>query len=92
MVTSTGNERHAAVLHQWEQLERTGCIDNFRLLAKEKEGFREGWFFADSDAFKWLDAACRIYTSFPSQELKERIDTFVELIDKAQSPDGYLYL
>ncbi|GAB4505844.1 MAG: hypothetical protein Fur0043_28440 [Anaerolineales bacterium] len=25
--------------HQWEQLERTGCIENFRLVAGGKEGF-----------------------------------------------------
>ena len=46
-----------AILHQWEQLEKSYCINNFRLVAEGKEGFREGWFFADSDAFKWLDAA-----------------------------------
>ena len=46
-----------AIFHQWEQLEATRCIDNFRFAAGEKDGFREGWFFADSDACKWLDAA-----------------------------------
>ncbi|MDX9956425.1 MAG: hypothetical protein RBT75_20180, partial [Anaerolineae bacterium] len=50
------NARHA-IFHQWEQLERSGCIDNFRIAAHQKEGFREGYFFADSDAYKWLDAA-----------------------------------
>ncbi len=38
-----------AILYQWDQLEKTRCIDNFRILAKEKQGFREGWFFSDSD-------------------------------------------
>jgi len=52
-----------AIFHQWEQLEASGCIDNFRIAAGEKEGFREGWFFADSDAYKWLDAAARIYAN-----------------------------
>ena len=51
----------SAIFHQWQQLEATGCIDNFRITAGLKEGFREGFFFADSDAYKWLDAACRIY-------------------------------
>jgi uncharacterized protein len=28
--------REVAVLHQWEQLEESGCIDNFRILAGER--------------------------------------------------------
>ena len=46
-----------AIFYQWEQLEKSGCIDNFRIAAGLKEGFRQGFFFADSDAYKWLDAA-----------------------------------
>lgn len=84
------NAQHA-LLHQWEQLEESGCIDNFRLIAEGKAGFREGWFFADSDAYKWLDAACRAYATHPSQALKERIDDFVALIAETQTPGGYLY-
>ena len=55
-----------SIFHQWQQLEASGCIDNFRILAGDKPGFREGWFFADSDAYKWLDAAARITTTQPS--------------------------
>ncbi|MBN1180242.1 MAG: glycoside hydrolase family 127 protein [Anaerolineae bacterium] len=80
-----------AIYHQWEQLERTGCIENFRLVADGKEGFREGYFFADSDAFKWLDAAARIYASHPSERLKALMDDFIALIGRAQAGDGYLY-
>ena len=80
-----------AILHQWDQLEKTCCIDNFRFAAGEKDAFREGWFFADSDAYKWLDAACRIQTTHSSPGLRERIDTLVSLLARAQQPDGYLY-
>lgn len=31
-----------AIFHQWEQLEASGCITNFRIAAGEAEGFREG--------------------------------------------------
>ncbi len=81
----------SAIFHQWEQLERSGCIDNFRIAAGEKEGFREGWFFADSDAYKWLDAAARIYATHPDPRLARMMDEFIALIGRAQSPDGYLY-
>jgi DUF1680 family protein len=80
-----------AIPHQWEQLEQTGSIDNFRLAAGEKEGFREGWFFAGSDCFKWLDAASRAHAAAPSAELGETIDGFVDLLGQAQTEDGYLY-
>ena len=81
-----------AIYHQWEQLERTGCIENFRLVADGKEGFREGYFFADSDALKWLDAAARVYASHPSQRLKRLMDAFVALIGRVQTDDGYIYI
>jgi DUF1680 family protein len=58
-----------AIFHQWEQLEAGGCIDNFRIAAGEKQGWREGWFFADSDAYKWLDAAARISARRPDLKL-----------------------
>jgi DUF1680 family protein len=81
----------AAIAHQWDRLEASGCIDNFRIAAGDKQGFREGWFFADSDAYKWLDAAARVYALWPSTALKERMDGFLALLERAQLPDGYLY-
>jgi hypothetical protein len=80
-----------AIFHQWEQLERSGCIDNFRIAAGQKEGFREGYFFADSDAYKWLDAASRILAEEPDPRLEELVDDFIALLEAAQEPDGYLY-
>ncbi|HET9908408.1 MAG TPA: beta-L-arabinofuranosidase domain-containing protein, partial [Anaerolineales bacterium] len=80
-----------AIFHQWKQLEATRCIDNFRLVTGEKEGFREGWFFADSDAYKWLDAASRIYALDPQPKLAALMDSFIALLGRAQLPDGYLF-
>lgn len=93
-----------AIFHQWQQLEASGCIENFRVASGEKEGVHEGWFFADSDACKWLDAAARIYGSnvkppmsdierstFNLQHLKTLMDDFIGLLSRAQMPDGYLY-
>ena len=80
-----------AIFHQWDQLETSGCIENFRIAAGEADGFREGWFFADSDAHKWLDAASRIHGSAPDDELATRMEGFIALLARAQSPDGYLF-
>jgi hypothetical protein len=49
---------HEAIFHQWRQLEKTLGIDNFRIPAGKKLGFREGWVFADSDAYKWKNGRC----------------------------------
>ena len=80
-----------AIPHQWEQLEASGCIDNFRILAEGRPAFREGWFFADSDAYKWLDAAARVYVHHPTDKLAQRMDAFIDLLGTAQAQDGYLY-
>jgi DUF1680 family protein len=82
---------HQAIFHQWEQLEASGCIENFRIAAGQVTGVRQGWFFADSDATKWLEAAVRIGGQRPEPRLERLIDDFIELLTKAQSPDGYLF-
>ena len=50
----------------------------------ESDGFREGWFFADSDAYKWLDAASRIYGNSPDPKLKTRMDELIRLLTKIE--------
>lgn len=80
-----------AIFHQWEQLEASGCIENFRITAGRSNGFREGWFFSDSDAYKWLDAASRIWASTKDKKLGKLMDDFIELLTIAQSPDGYIF-
>lgn len=80
-----------AIFHQWEQLEASGCIDNFRIAAGEKDGFHEGWFFADSDAYKWLDAAARIYVLHLDPALATLMDAFLALLLRVQADDGYLF-
>ncbi|MGI6741542.1 MAG: glycoside hydrolase family 127 protein [Brevefilum sp.] len=80
-----------AIFHQWDQLERSGCIDNFRILAENKPVFRRGWFFADSDAYKWLEAACLILSERPDPGLEELVHDFIVLLGRAQDADGYLY-
>jgi DUF1680 family protein len=80
-----------AIFHQWAMLEASGCIDNFRIAAGEKEGFRDGWFFADSDATKWLDAASRIERNEHDEELCRLMDELIRLLGKVQTDDGYLF-
>ena len=80
-----------AIFHQWEQLEASRCIDNFRIVAGDKDGFRQGFFFADSDAYKWLDAASRVYALHPDPQLASLMDSFITLLGRAQTENGYLF-
>jgi len=77
--------------HQWNQLELSGCIQNFRLIADKIPGFRTGWFFADSDAYKWLDAASRSIATLPNLQISAHLDTLIDLIVRTQSNDGYIF-
>lgn len=83
--------RTISIFHQWDQLEASGCIDNFRILAENKPVFREGWFFADSDAYKWLEAASRIIKTDPNTRLIALVDQLIALIRAVQEPDGYIF-
>ena len=80
-----------AIFHQWDQLEASGCIENFRLASGQSAGFREGWFFADSDAYRWLDAASRIWARHPDERLRRLMDSLIGLLASAQASDGYLF-
>ncbi|MCX6067605.1 MAG: glycoside hydrolase family 127 protein [Chloroflexi bacterium] len=79
-----------AIFYQWEQLEASRCIDNFRIAAGQIDGFREGYYFADSDAYKWLEAAARILDETPDPRLKALVDDLIGLLDAVQQPDGYI--
>lgn len=80
-----------AIFHQWQQLEASSCIENFRIAAGESNSFRQGWYFADSDAYKWLDAAACILASHPSSELSDLVESLIGLLARAQTNDGYLF-
>ena len=80
-----------AIDHQWEQLRKTGCFENFRLVADHAKGIRLGFFFADSDAYKWLEAAARVYATHPSSKLKGLMDDLIDLIGRTQEEDGYIF-
>jgi hypothetical protein len=80
-----------AIYHQWEQLNATGCIENFHIAAGRSDSFRQGLFFADSDAYKWLEAAANIWAATSDPRLGSLMDELIVLIGRAQQPDGYLF-
>ena len=74
---------------------KSHAIENFRAAAKVMEsGANDGEFygmvFQDSDVAKWLEAAAYSLHLQPDPELERRCDAIIDLIGRAQHPDGYL--
>lgn len=47
--------------------------------------------FDDTDPYKTIEGASYILQTYPDKQLKEYIDSVLNIIGKAQEPDGYLY-
>jgi hypothetical protein len=91
------------LLHDWQernhtaslplalrQLEVAGNLDNLRLaIAGADEGYR-GPVFMDSDVYKTLEAIGWELGRGPDPELESFAEEAIELLEKAQQPDGYL--
>ncbi len=76
---------------QYEQMEETGRIDNFRRASGEKKGKFEGLFFNDSDVYKWLEAASYSLGTHPTdKKLENKVENLIKEIAAAQQEDGYL--
>ncbi len=83
--------------YQWKVLndqiadiEPSHCIENFRIVAGEKEGEFYGACFQDSDVAKWIEAASYALEWHPDEQVERKIDETIDLIVKAQQPDGYI--
>ncbi len=75
--------------------EKSHAIENFRQAAQmQREGRCDGAFygmvFQDSDVAKWLEAAAYALAGEPDAALERRCDELIDLIGRAQHPDGYL--
>lgn len=75
---------------QYELLEQTGRIDNFRRVAGKAGGEFRGLYFNDSDVYKWVEAAAWSLAVQPNEKIAELIDKVIGEIEAAQDTDGYL--
>lgn len=69
---------------------KSHAIENFRIAAGLAEGKFYGMVFQDSDVAKWLEGVAYALAVKPDKELEERADAIIDIIEKAQQPDGYL--
>ena len=82
--------REVTIEYQYDQLEESGTLENFRRAAAGQSGEFNGMWFQDSDAYKWLEAASYVLATENDPDLKERVDEVVDLVAAAQDDDGYL--
>jgi DUF1680 family protein len=81
---------HSAIKQQYQKLVETGRIDNFsRVNDASEKPFTEP-VFNDSDVYKWLEAAAWALASESDDELLLLVNKVIDLVIKAQHPDGYL--
>ena len=73
-----------------EGVEKSHALANFRIAAGLEKGEFYGMVFQDSDVAKWLEGAAYSLIVKPDKALEERTDAIIEVIEKAQQPDGYL--
>jgi uncharacterized protein len=85
-----GTDLEVSLLQQWQQLEATGRLDNFRRVAGKSEKPYQGREFNDSDLYKWLEAASWMLVGGPNPRLERLVEEGITLAEEAQHPDGYL--
>src|SRR5579864_399259 len=73
----------------YHQMEITGRLDAWRLDWKPGQQPKPHIFW-DSDAGKWIEAVGYSLASHPNPEFEKQVDNTIELIERAQQPDGYL--
>lgn len=89
--------RETILPYQWEALNDripdaapSGAVKNYRIAAGLEQGSFSGLVFQDSDLAKWLEAVGHSLATHPDEELEKTADEIINLIEKAQCPDGYL--
>ena len=73
-----------------EGVETSHCIENFRIAAGESQGEYYGAVFQDTDVANWLEAVGFVLNYERDEGLERLADETIDLIGRAQQPDGYL--
>ena len=89
--------RNIAIPYMWETLNDrvpgvapSHCIENFQIAAGLKDGEFHGFWFQDSDLWKWLEGVAYSLATHPDAQLEKIADEAIDLAAKAQQEDGYL--
>lgn len=69
---------------------KSHAVQNLKIAAGLADGSFYGFWFQDSDVYKWLETVAYALRYAPDQALKQQADQIINIIATAQEPDGYL--
>jgi DUF1680 family protein len=82
--------RNGTIPHAIGQLEASQALNNLRRVTGEHDGEFVGFQFADSDVYKTLEAIGWEAGRTDIVDLMPFVDETIDLLTRAQQPDGYL--
>jgi len=82
--------RKVTLPSQYRICEETGRLFNFRRAAGKEKGDFQGYFFNDSDVYKWIEAVAFALAYEQDEKLWNLAQGLIEDIVAAQDPEGYL--
>ena len=83
--------RTVSIPSAFHECEVNGRFDNFAIAAGLIQGEHRGDFsFDDTDPYKVIEGACYSLASCYDAKLDHYLDSVINIIAKAQEPDGYL--
>jgi len=83
--------RDVTIPHALAWLERDGSVDNLRdVAAGTPAAAHRGMWFSDSDVYKTLEGLAWDLGRAPSASLSSAADALIDVVRRAQGPDGYV--
>lgn len=83
--------RTVTIPSSFKKCEETGRVQNFVNAANKSGKFMTTFPFDDTDIYKIIEGASFSMSVHPDKALDKYVDSLINLIAKAQEPDGYLY-
>src|SRR6188768_1665728 len=83
--------RTVTIPASFERCENTGRVKSFVMAAEKKGKFGTVFPFDDTDIYKTIEGASFSLAVHPDAKLEAYVDSLIDIVAKAQEPDGYLY-
>jgi DUF1680 family protein len=73
-----------------ENKDNAASFRNLRVAAGDVPGPFQGNAWSDGDCYKWIEAAASVFAATRDPELDRQMDELIDVIARAQAPDGYI--
>ncbi len=84
--------RRVTVPLAFSKCESEGRYANFVKAANPSDKYKvEGFSFDDTDVYKTIEGASYLLQTYPDKDCVAYIDSVLDIVARAQEPDGYLY-